>query len=468
MAEKDPNSPATTSFAYDEMLPRWSMIQSLLSGTRTLRDEGETYLPKHDQESDDNYRERLETNTLFNMTELTLDSWVGRPFSKPIVANPDVPDDVENLLEDIDLQGNNITVFCREWFRESLAKSFSHVLIDFPVLTDEEREGRTREDDIREGRRPYWIHITPENLIFAESMIIDGQEVLTHIRITEDIVTRSGFAETVTERIRVLEPGRFEIWEKVKTKRSKEEWVIIDFGETGIDIIPLVTFYADRNGLMLGKPPVEDLSHLNIRHWQSTSDQNNILTVARFPMLAVSGAADATGESMRIGPRQMLGTRDPSGKFYYVEHSGKAIDAGRQDILDLEEQMAAYGANFLRRRTGDVTKAEIDSDSAQTLSPLQDRSVRFQDAVNNALIITAMWLGIEDGGTVSLTTDFGPSVAASESLRALGQARKEGLISGEEFIAALQSFGVLPEDFQNDRTGTLDSPPEDVEEDKLE
>lgn len=447
--KKDPSDPSTTSMAWDSMADVWDMIDTILGGTGPMRDAAETYLPQHEQESRPNYQERLGRCTLFNMTELTLGTWVGKPFSDPVKLNDDVPKEIVNISDDIDLQGNNITVVARSWFRESLAKSFSHILIDMPTISKEDQKDRTLEDDVKDNIRPYWILIKPENLIFAESQIVNGREMLTHVRILETIVSRVGFAEVVTERIRILEPGSFTIFEKQFTSktRTKFKWVVIESGETGLNEIPLVTFYADRTGLMEGKPPLEDLAHLNIRHWQSTSDQISILTVSRFPMLAVSGAADQSGDTMVIGPRQLLGTKDAQGRFYYVEHSGKAIKSGREDLEDLEEQMASYGAEFLKRKSGSHTATGRALDSAEAMSPLQDMVIRFTESMGAALDITAKWLNLDGGGTVDIATDFSISGQDEAELKLLMEARKRGDISLIDFLNELKLRGILSEDF---------------------
>lgn len=453
--KKDSESPATTSAAWDAMIEKWIMVETLLSGTEAMREAGRIYLPQHEEETDANFAERLERTTLFNMLELTLDSFVGRPFSDPVKLNEDVPTEIADLAEtDIDLQGNDITVFCREWFREALGKSLAHVLIDFPIMTDEEAEGRTKETDLNEGRRPYWQLIKPENLIFATAETVltpEGvREFLTHVRIKEFITERVGFAEVVKERIRILEPGTFAVFEKVeKPKKKKEEWILIEEGETGLPIIPLVTFYANRSELMAGKPPLEDLAFLNVRHWQSTSDQISVLTVARFPMLAVAGATDVSGATMAIGPKQLLGTKDPNGKFYYVEHTGKSIEAGRQDLLDLEEMMASYGAEFLKRRPGNVTATARALDSAEAMSPLQDHTIRFIDAVDSAMDITALWLGLgpDAGGTVEIAADFGPEELEDLDLRTLNEARRNRDLSRKGYFSELRRRGMFADDF---------------------
>lgn len=451
--DKDPNDPSTTSFEWDSMIDSWAMIDTLLGGTQAMRDAGPAYLPQHAEESDANYDERLHVNILFNAMELTLDHFVGRPFSDPVRLNNDVPEQIIEHARNIDLQGSNLTNFCREWFREGLAKGFCHVMVDMPFMDPETRESRTRADDLREGRRPFWQLIKPENMIFAEAdIVVDPQsnelrEKFTHVRLREVTTVRDGFAQEVKERIRVLEPGYYQVWEKIKEKRRKEEWRVIEEGETGIDFVPIVTYYANRDGFLRSKPPLEDLAYLNIRHWQSMSDQINILTVVRFPMLAVAGATDQTGSVMAIGPRQLLSTKDPNGRFYYVEHQGKSIESGWRELENLEESMEAYGATFLKKEPGNETATGRALDSAESVTPLQDLTMRFIDAVNKAMDVHAAWQKLPDGGTVTITTDFGPEEVSAEDVDLLLKLREGRDISRAAFIKEAQRRGVLSEEY---------------------
>lgn len=446
MAVKDPKDPSTTSYAYDAMLPKWEKIEAVLGGTEAMREAGLTYLPQHAEETDRNYQERKKTAILFNMLELTLDSLVGRPFSRKLDITK-TPTNFQEMAKNIDLRGNDITVFCRKWFREGAAKGLSHVLVDFPSITAEERKNRTLADDIREGLRPFFNFICPENLIYAETKIIQGHEIYTHVRIKEIETQRDGFMEVFKERIRVLEPGAWYLYEKRKVKgKRKATWVLIDSGYTNINFIPLVTFYANRReDLMLTKPPLEDLADLNIRHWQSSSDQINVLTVARFPMLAVSGATDTSGEAMTIGPKALLGTKKEGGRFYYVEHSGKAIEAGRQELLDLEEMMASYGAEFLKRRPGNATATARALDSAEATSPLQDMVLRFNDSVNIALEFFGLWGNIDEIGEIEINKDFQNDRLSEAQINALIKARENRDISRHAFLTTLMKGGVLPD-----------------------
>jgi hypothetical protein len=452
-ADKDPKSPATTSIEWDEMIGTWDMANTLLGGTQAMRAAAGDYLPQHTEETDPNYSERLHVNILFNAMEITLDHFVGRPFSDPVRLNTDVPDRIVDHTKNLDLQGNNMTNFCREWFREGIAKGFCHVLIDMPALDEDARMGRTRADDLAEGRRPYWQLIRPENMIFAEAAVtvdpVTGElrEHFTHVRLHEVVVERVGFAQEVKQRIRVLEPGFFEVWELRRVKGRKPEWVPIESGFTGIPFIPIVTFYANRKGFMRSKPPLEDLMFLNVRHWQSMSDQINILTVVRFPMLAVAGATEQAGTLMRIGPRQLLQTKDANGRYYYVEHTGKSIEAGWNELEKLEEDMEAYGSTFLKKEPGTETATAKALDSAESVTPLQDMTQRFMDSVNIALDYHAFWLNEPDGGTVTITTDFGPEDVTKEDVDLLDKLRERKDISRKAMIKEVQRRGVLSEEY---------------------
>jgi hypothetical protein len=451
MAKKDNASPATTSMNYDIMAPRWAKIDTLLGGTETMRAAGELYLPKHDQEATIAYRERLAAVSLFNATELTLDAWVGKPFSEPITILDETPPQVVDLLDDIDLQGNNIDVFCRQWFRSGVAKSLSHVLIDFPKMTMRpDGQPRTLDDDRRENLRPYWINIEPERILFAASEMVNGQEMLTHLRILDHVVEVDGFAEVIKTQIRVFTPGQIDTYEKAKRKKGgKDVWQLVQTETYDLDFIPLVTFYSDRQGLMLGKPPLEDLADLNVTHWQSSSDQRATLTVARFPVLALSGGAD-DNKVLTIGPRKWLYTPDANGRFYYVEHTGKALEAGRMDLEELEKQMAHYGADYMRKRVSGETATGRAIDQVEATSPLQDAVNRFTDAVNTALYITAQWMKLDFEGGVQVHNDFGPESNEIEQLKPITEARKNRDISRRTYLNEMKRRDVLAEDFDID------------------
>ena len=101
--EKDPQNPATTSTAYDIMASRWGVIMSLLGGTEAMRAAGETFLPKHQEETTLGYTQRIQSAVLLNMVEQTLDTLAGKPFTEPVKPDEDVPEAIlEGIFPDVD------------------------------------------------------------------------------------------------------------------------------------------------------------------------------------------------------------------------------------------------------------------------------------------------------------------------------------------------------------------------------
>lgn len=447
---------ATPSIAYNSMQNRWWKMTTLLGGTDAMREAGEDMAPRHDNEKIKNYDERINCNVLFNMVDLTLRTWVGRPFASQIQYTDDFASHLKPLMDDVDLNGNNLDVFARKWFRDGIAKAFSHVLVEFPKV--EVGEQRTLADDEAMNIRPYFVHVYPEQLIFALAERINGKEVLTHIRISEEIIEMDGWEEKVIEQIRVLELDVIDMGtdeapdfqRKVRVdlhrKDEKDNWAIMESWYMDIDFIPLVTFYADRTDFMVGRSPLDDLADLNIRHWQSMSDQIAILTVARFPMLACSGGDDEEGKLI-VGPKEWLFTADPTARFYYVEHKGAAIEAGRKDLADLEKRMQSYGAEFTKERPDRESASARNLDTVEATSPLQDATFRFNDAMNYALWIMSIWMNKRHIGKATVPTEF-TSPEAME-LQTLYNTWMEGGLTIKEYLKELQRRGVLSEEFVN-------------------
>lgn len=443
---------STPSASYLCMAPKWDIIDTVVAGTAAMRCAGERYLPKHQYEGEDAYKERLSRATLKNYTLRTLENLTSKAFRDPPLLNQDVPEQIKTLLEDVDTEGNNFLVFARAWFRLGVQRAFGFVLVDFTRIDPVEGRVRTLEDDRRDGVRPFWRLVDPLDVIFLRTEKVGDKVRIVEARIREWETEPDGWGMKCVERIRVLKPGSFELYEKkVARKGARPKWVLVDGGPMGVDYVPLVSFYTSKEGLGEGKPPLEDLAYLNVEHFQSSADQRSILTVARFPILAVSGAsnADPNGEPVVIGPKKWLSVADPQGRIYYVEHAGNAIAAGRTDLEDLEDQMASYGSEFLRKRPGASSATGRALDSAEAISPLMAWGMDFKDALELALQYTADWLKLGEGkgGTVAYQIKPDVSVGESKELDALDKARDRRDLSRKAYLGELQRRDILSPEY---------------------
>jgi len=174
------------------------------------------------------------------------------------------------------------------------------------------------------------------------------------LRIKEAAEEEDGEYGTKTvERVRVLRPGSWEVWEK----GEKDEYALIESGATTLAEIPYVPFYGRKTGFMLGESPLLDLAHLNVKHWQSQSDQDTILHVARVPILAAITSDE--GFELTVGASSAV--RIPEGgDLKFVEHGGAAIAAGRQSLQDLEGQMIQTGAELAAMKVDGIESAAVE------------------------------------------------------------------------------------------------------------
>ncbi|MHB9879106.1 DUF4055 domain-containing protein [Pacificimonas sp. ICDLI1SI03] len=412
------------------MKPKWARIDALMGGTDAMRAAGETYLPRFKEEDPAQYDRRLASSVLFGGFEQTVTTMVGMPFSKPIALGEDVPQRLIDLAEDIDQAGTHLDVFARDRFREGLAKGAEHILVDMDGDQPE-----TAADDLR--RRPRWVPVTAEQLIDARYETIDGRKKFAHVRIRETVTEWNGFEEKRIEQIREITPPEWKIWRK-----SGESWAVHAEGPYGMPYVTLAPFFAGpRKGDFTATPPLDNLAHINVCHWQSASDQRNILTVSRFAILFTKGVE--AGTTLTIGPLSMISSDSKDADAKFIEHNGSAIEAGERDLDTLKREMESEGVRMLTRRPGNITATENAIDESKDQSELEAIARGFADTLEVALGYTAEWIGEVQGGSVTLNGDYGVVANAQAIKEVVIELRKLGDLSAEDAMGELQRAKLL-------------------------
>jgi hypothetical protein len=277
-----------------DMRNYWDMTRALLGGTYAMRERGETYLPKYPAEEKADYDIRLKRAVLTNYYEMTVKHLVGKAFSRPLVLKDDVPPQIVAWCEDVDLQGSHINDFAAELFHEALGMGFASIFVDYPKGL----QGATLAEERAMGARPYMTMINAESILGVRTTGRANEIELA--RIEEQSVEADGrYGEKIVNRVRVLFPGGYELYEKVKD----DEYILVDEGVmTPLKRVPLIPVYGQKVSSWVGKPPLLDLAYKNIQHYQTDSDHDNALRVASFPILAVSGWDSETDPKIRVGP----------------------------------------------------------------------------------------------------------------------------------------------------------------------
>ena len=116
---------------YTRMAEAWGMIQALMGGTKTMREQGTAYLPQESQENNTAYEARLNRSVLFNGFNRTTRVLASKPFLRPITYG-DMSEDLQEYCENIDLQRNRLDLFLWYAMLNGLAYGHTFILIDYP------------------------------------------------------------------------------------------------------------------------------------------------------------------------------------------------------------------------------------------------------------------------------------------------------------------------------------------------
>jgi len=444
------NDPSKTLPAVDAMREDWALVDALMGGTKAMQLAGKLYLPKWPKEDDDAYKERLSLSTLLPAFSETVQNMKGRVFAEHIALGDDVPESIKAYVQNFDRQGNNLQVWAQQLFTVGLSHGLCHVLADYPKTKDEQGNSvvRTAADEKAAGVRPYAVMIHPQQVIGWLTEEKGGECSLSQFWYAEAFEERAGdFGVTVIPQIRVLIPGGWKVYRKTEDANGKKEWTKVDEGTNTLSVIPLATFYTKRTGFMTATPPLLELAHLNKKHWQSQSDQDNILHVARVPMLMISGIDDEAFE-LKVGTSSA--TKLPTGgDMKWVEHTGTAIEAGRKSLEDLEDQMRIAGAKLLQKeKQSTKTATQAEEEAAQEMSPLQTMAGQLEDTLDQVLQYFALWKGEKEGGHVKVNGNFDVDFAPETTLPLLLNMATQGRLSDETLFNEYKRRGVVSDDIE--------------------
>lgn len=419
------------------MAADWTLIDDLMGGTKTMRAAGQTYLPQRPLEDANDYADRLRLAALLPAYAETIQRMTGRIFADSMVLDEDIPGWIVNdVLPDIDRQGRNLHVFAREWFHEALAYGLSHCIVESPQVAGV----RTQAEQKAARVRPYAIRIHPRRVLGWREA--DGELIQVRISFVRTEAEGEWGTRSIPQ-VRVYEPGLVRTYEQPNEK--EDTWVLVDEVQTGLPRIPLITLYTHRTGMLTGKPPLLELATLNTRHWRLQSSNDTLIDTASVPLLSITGVDD--GDDVIIGAKHAV--RLPQGaSMQYVEHSGAAIGAGRQALVDLVEDMRRAGAKMLQPANQSKTATEAREDAAADNSALGGMATQLQDTLIDLLDLIAEYRGADRGGTLQLRPNLDPDPSPADTLTALINLRNAGTLSDQTLFGEAQRRGLVASDIE--------------------
>lgn len=414
----DKNKVNSRSPIYDAHQPLRDLFDAVMNGTDGMRKGGKTYLPQYPDEAATDYTARLASATIDGIVAQGVDGFCGKVFHQPIDTSK-VNTAIIELLENIDLQGNNLDTFAQNSFKAAF-DGYSVILIDAPKA---EQPVESEEDAQRQGIRPYWRLYKAKDVL-NPMWIVDANTKMTRLArlpLYEKTEEPDGnFGTKSVERIRVYyhwqnENVKVEVWRKSEGTIQGEEWAI---EQPAIVLPKLTAIPAAFIGKYEDKPWLLNEARLEIKAYQKESSFDTIEYMS-MPSFYTKGWLGGEGDKASLGA-SVHWKLPIEGDIGYAQIDSAGNAQLKASIDSIKQEIAGkLDAITKEAMPTDQTATEVVSDDSKSQARLIVWAQQLKDALENALMFTGQFMGLGDdkGGEIILMTAWEVAKAQAEEAK---------------------------------------------------
>jgi hypothetical protein len=460
----DPGSPDYVCAAFNEMAPRWQLVEDIRGGTAVIRMKKESYLPKFEAETPADWDGRVVLMTFVaDHYATTLTEHVGLVMAVPPKLGDDVPEAIRTLTEDIDGEGNHLDVFAWDALEKSMHFGHGVFLTDYP-----QPEGIKDLTDQRRAKvRPYATFYRACDVLSWQWVAIGGVQIIVQIVFREtgsepagefgvkSSVTLREFKQEVTYneftgRATALGAISWRTWKETADEAGRARTPRPGAGTWSVQTTSRSASSTAVSGsaILHSKPHLIGLAFSNVEEAQVGSDYACVMHKCNVPTPVFIGrnVGDATSEDRPDGPGHRRtdrrrredaragrhrDRRDPSAP---PGHPGADAAPGRDD------------GRCDRRPTKTAAEARLYAKQRNAKIARAARSL--QDALEGVFEDMAAFLKLPNGGgSVAINQDFAGEGLDPALLTVYLNAYTNGALPLDALMYALEK-GRLPEDFQ--------------------
>lgn len=326
---------------YVRYMADYAMIRDCFLGARAIKDAGDVYLPRLSGQSEDDYKNYKTRALFFPITGKTATTMVGLATTKPPKVT--FPTGMEGYFADTEAE-YQFTEFYVAVFTEVVLMGRYGVLIDAPLAPIE--------------GDPVLVPYIAENilrwelaggklidLLLREHVYVRGDSIFEMkqvCRYRHCFIDAAGIynTETLDDELKLI-PGTL-----VQPKFS---------GET-IDYIPFTPFGSSGIHYSIDKPPMMDISTINISHYMSSADLEWGRHLTGLPTPVVSGVDSST--ALKIGGTAAWILPPAEAKAYFMEFLGQGLQSLEKAMVEKVSLMASVSARMIDNSTRGSEAAE--------------------------------------------------------------------------------------------------------------
>lgn len=402
----------------DEKRKRWQRNRDHCAGVDAVKEAGESYLPKPDDEmTDEQYANYQRLVEYFPAAARTLKSFIGLAFRKsPVLKAPKV---VEDHAWAVTAKGQSVEFVSRWAMREFTMLNDGGLLVDYP----ERPSYLSKAQAEKLGLRPVVSCYAAESIREYTTAAVGGEQRPIRVRLLE-----------TPNRVRKLELVEG-IYTVTIFEKTGDVWEIkstttpFKAGKT-FDYIPFVTLSDETDE----GAQMDDLCANNATHYALKGELAVGLKWIVAPIRVVSGVdKDVT---LSVKPGSVWRFENEKAKSEFDEYKGDGIPHFMTEIEKVEEHMSAIGSRMLDSPKAAAEKSEtLARRQAGENSILAMTTKHVASRVERAMEFFADWLGV-DPKSVSfvISTDFIPLSADPQMVGQMSNMQRAGQITKRELF----------------------------------
>lgn len=436
---QQPENPGNRDPQILAMMGSWERIAMALASSSALRSRGARFIPQLPGEDAAGYDARTSKFVHVPWFEELSELAVHKLFRKTL--NFQTEDQaLQEWIEDVDGTGTDLEAFWKLVTKIAVQYGHCHVLTD--MATDV--VPRTLLEEQQLAVKPNLFVIRPEQVVGFRTKRVAGREQLTQFRYLEMAQVEDGrYGSKWVERVRVLEPGKFELWEKADNRA--ESWSLIEQGTYDLNEIPVSTVYGRREGVMVSSPPLLEVANINLLYDLALCDHSHQMSVAATPILVLKGF-DEHQPDLTVSVNRAL-AMPPDGDVSYVQTDSASFQAQENYLgflADRMNQVAIVG--FKAQKNAAEAAAAKRMDHSDEDSALSTIATSVEVAVKQAVDWALQYMGNTAEYDLGIPDNLSDETLDPQEVAQLLALANSGVITKETLITTLVKGEVLDVD----------------------
>ena len=430
------DDPSVRDLQILSMMPAWERVRMALTDSSSLRGIGSRFIPQLPGEDSDGYAARSSKFVHVPWFEELTELAVHKLFRKTLNFTTE-DKDLEEWTNDVDGSGTDLEAFWKLVTKVAIQYGHCHVLVD--MATDV--KPRTLREEQEFKVRPNLFVIRPDQVVGFRTERKGGRERLVQFRYMEYAQKEEGrYGSKWVERVRVLEPGKFELWEA--PERGSKNWQLIESGTYGLGEIPLTTVYGRKEGSLVSSPPLLEVANLNLLYDLALCDHSHQMSVAATPILVLKGF-DEHQPKLTVSVNRAL-AMPPEGDVSYVTSDSAAFEAQENYLQYLAERMNQVAiVGFKEQKNAAEAAAAKRMDHSDEDSALSTIATSIEHALEEAVDWVLEYMGSSADYDYGIPDNLSDEMLDAQDVAQLLALQTSGVITKETLLSTLVKGEVL-------------------------